>query len=207
MVDFSVEEKLWGHGLRYVAGVDEAGRGPLAGPVVAAAVVLPPDFGVEGIDDSKKLTGAERERLFVEIGRHAIALGVGSVSSADIDRINILQATLLAMSRAIGSMAVKPQHILVDGPRFSGGPIPCTPIIDGDAKCRSIAAASIVAKVTRDRIMQELDLQYPLYGFAVHKGYGTEFHRAALRKYGPSDVHRMSFRLIPEEEPLAETAK
>ena len=189
----SHEEALWRCGIRHVAGVDEAGRGPLAGPVVAAAVIFPPGVLIAGVDDSKKLSPERREALFSAIHEHAVAVGVGIVGHAEIDEINILQATFKAMHGALTSLAVSPGHILVDGNRFVGSGVPFTAIVDGDARCHAIAAASIIAKVTRDRLMCEYDLLYPGYGFARHKGYGTAAHREALSRLGVCPIHRRSF--------------
>jgi ribonuclease HII len=187
-----------------IAGVDEAGRGPLAGPVVAAAVVFRPGTQIEGVDDSKKLKPDTRERLFQEIIRSARGYGVGVVDHETIDRINILNATFAAMHAALGHLPFRPDHVLVDGNRFSSTEYSFTTIVDGDARCFSIAAASIVAKVWRDRLMREYDREYPGYGFARHKGYGTPGHLRALRELGPSPIHRQSFLrsiLLREESP------
>ena len=189
----AAERLFWSEDFCHVAGVDEAGRGPLAGPVVAAAVVMPRGTWVEGVDDSKKLSPDRRDVLFDRIMERAAAVGVGVVSHEIIDEINILNATFRAMEEAVGSLHVIPDHILVDGPRALRTGIPCSAIIDGDAKCSVIAAASIIAKVTRDRLMLEYDRQYPGYGFARHKGYGTMEHRAAIARLGLSPIHRRSF--------------
>ena len=178
-----------------ICGIDEAGRGPWAGPVCAAAVVLDQRNIPEGLNDSKKLTEAKRELLFPEIMR-AADVGVGLVSAAEIDEINILQATYLAMSRAVAALKSKPTLALIDGNRAPKLFCATQTIIGGDAKSLSIAAASIIAKVTRDRLMCELDKIYPTYGFARHKGYGTAAHAAALAKYGPCTEHRKSFAPI-----------
>ncbi len=177
----------------YICGVDEAGRGPLAGPVVAGAVILPKDCRILYLNDSKKVPEKRRERLFSEIREKAVAYGVGIVSPARIDEINILQATYEAMRLAIGQLAVKPQILLNDAVTIPGVEIRQVPIIKGDAKSVSIAAASILAKVTRDRIMREYDGLYPEYGFAKHKGYGTQAHIRALLEYGPCPIHRKTF--------------
>ena len=198
MVTLDFERSLWDGGVRLVAGVDEAGRGPLAGPVVAAAVFFPKDVVIEGVDDSKVLTPAKREYLYDEIIRRALSFGVASVPSETIDRINIFRATMEAMAQAVSRLAPSPGHILVDGPHYRDSTIPWTPVIDGDARCFAIAAASIIAKVTRDRMMSEFDRIYPLYGFAKHKGYGTKEHREAIGKYGLCDIHRRSFRMSAE---------
>jgi ribonuclease HII len=187
------EEALWSAGLQHVAGIDEAGRGPLAGPVVAAAVIFPRGCLIDGVDDSKKLTHSRREELLGTIRERAIAIGVGVVDHLEIDRINILQATFSAMHIAIANLSVVPDHLLVDGNRFSANGLPFSTIIDGDALCHAIAAASIVAKVTRDRIMVEQDRLFPGYGFVRHKGYGTPEHRAAIARLGLCPIHRRSF--------------
>lgn len=176
-----------------IAGVDEAGRGPLAGPVVAGAVILPVDCEILYLNDSKKLSAAKREQLFDEITEKAFACGVGIVSAAKIDEINILQATYEAMRQAIADMGKKPGMILVDAVTIPKIPYKQTGIIKGDACSVSIAAASIIAKVTRDRIMADIDEMYPEYGFASHKGYGSKAHIEAIKKYGPCPLHRKSF--------------
>ncbi len=193
------------NGLLHVAGIDEAGRGPLAGPVTAAAVILDPENLPEGVDDSKALPASRREELFADILARAVAVGVGFASVAEIDRINIRQATFAAMRRAAAALAVRPHHILVDGKdvptRLAAR---AEAIIKGDATCLSIAAASIVAKVVRDRLMVRLDAHHPAYGFARHKGYATRIHSAALLSHGASPVHRKSFapcRFEPGDEP------
>ena len=189
------EMRLWDNGIRFVAGVDEAGRGPLAGPVVAAAVVFPRDIFIAGIDDSKKLSPDKREALFKIIQNEALAVAAGTVSEKEIDRMNILQASYKAMRMAIGSLSIRPGHILVDGRPLPEKFYPQTPIVGGDRKSYSIAAASIVAKVTRDRLMIAYDEVYPQYGFARHKGYGTKQHIEAIRAYGPCEIHRKTFRV------------
>jgi ribonuclease HII len=193
------ERSLWARGFRAVAGVDEAGRGPLAGPVVAAAVIMPVGIGVHGVDDSKKLSPLRREELFDVIVKRAAAVGIGIVPHDVIDRINILNATLEAMRRAIEELEVVPEHILVDGNQTIRVNIPCTAVVDGDARCSAIAAASIIAKVTRDRLMREYDRQYPGYDFAKHKGYGTRGHREAIMRLGLCPIHRRSFAVKPVE--------
>lgn len=190
-----IELPLWAKGFRTVVGIDEAGRGPLAGPVVAAAVVFPSGTLIKGVEDSKKLSEKKREELFPMIKEQALCVGVGIVNHEVIDRINILQATILAMHKAIDELAVKPDFIIVDGNSFRHDVYPFQNIIDGDEKSFTIAAASIIAKVTRDRLMQEYHVQYPLYGFARHKGYGTKQHLDAIRQYGLCDIHRRSFDL------------
>lgn len=189
------ETHYWSHGFVHVAGVDEVGRGPLAGPVVAAAVVFPPGVSIDGVDDSKKLTKEKREELLSPIMNKAISVGVGVVDHETIDRINILRASQLAMQRAIENLTVKPEIVLADGRGFSYDLLRCENIIDGDAKVFSIAAASIVAKVHRDRMMKDLDVRYPQYGFAKHKGYATKEHLEAIRAHGLCDIHRKSFRI------------
>lgn len=174
-------------------GVDEAGRGPLAGPVCAAAVILPDDFDIPGLNDSKKLTEKKREALFPMIQEQAVTYGIAFASVEEIESLNILGATFLAMNRAIAMLVPAPDFALIDGNRNSGIALRSICVIGGDAKCASISAASVLAKVTRDRLMLELDETYPQYGFAQHKGYGTKAHYEALRTYGPSPVHRLSF--------------
>ena len=178
---------------RCICGIDEAGRGPLAGPVVAGAVILPADCEILYLNDSKKLTAHKREELYDVIMREAVAVGLGMASPARIDEINILQATYEAMRQAVSKLAVMPQLLLNDAVTIPGIEIPQVPIIKGDAKSASIAAASIVAKVTRDRLMVEYDKTMPEYGFASNKGYGSAEHIAALQKYGPTPIHRASF--------------
>ncbi|MEX1138518.1 MAG: ribonuclease HII [Bacteroidota bacterium] len=190
-----VEQTYWSQGFTRIAGVDEAGRGPLAGPVVAAAVIFPMGRMIEGVDDSKRLAQKKREELFAEIEREALSVGIGVVDHLTIDKLNILQATNLAMQTALGNLSVKPELALVDGNSFRHNSLRFENIIDGDALCFSIAAASIVAKVTRDRLMVELDQQFPQYGFARHKGYCTREHVEAIRQFGYCDIHRKSFRL------------
>ena len=180
-------------GYTLICGIDEAGRGPLAGPVVAGAVILPKDCEILGLNDSKKLSEKRREKLYDEIMEKATAVGVGVVGSRRIDEINILQADYEAMCEAIGKLSVMPQILLNDAVTIPHVRIPQKNIVHGDAKSVSIAAASIIAKVTRDRMMEEYDALFPEYGFARHKGYGTADHYAAIRKYGPCAIHRMSF--------------
>jgi len=185
------EREYEGHS--YICGIDEAGRGPLAGPVVAGAVILPKDCSLLYLNDSKKLSEKKREELYWKIMETAVAVGVGYSSPARIDEINILQATYEAMREAVGSLSVKPDLLLNDAVRIPGIDIRQVPIIKGDAKSISIAAASIVAKVTRDRLMVKYDEVYPEYGFASHKGYGSSMHIEAIKKYGPTPIHRKSF--------------
>lgn len=200
-----IERDLWQSGLRLVAGVDEVGMGPLAGPVVAAAVIFPPhqecDFPIpsswpQGVRDSKTLTLKARERLDQEIRGVALGVGIGQVEVEEIDRINIYQAGRKAMRRALENLSVSPDHVLVDGRSLPNFSCPCSAFIKGDREVYSIAAASIIAKVYRDRMMVDLDQQYPGYGFARHRGYGTVAHREALRRLGVTPVHRRSFRLL-----------
>jgi ribonuclease HII len=197
------EEQIWERGIRWLAGVDEAGRGPLAGPVVAAAVVFPRGVRVEGVMDSKLLSERRRDLLYERISRSARSIGVGVVDHTEIDRLNILNATFKAMHAAIAALHEPPQHLLIDGNLFrtevdrgaSCCSIPFTTLVDGDAKSFLVAAASIIAKVTRDRLMRDYDREYPGYGFGEHKGYATLRHREALRALGPSPIHRRSFTL------------
>ncbi len=191
---WNFEHAAMEEGFSLICGVDEAGRGPLAGPVCAAAVILPPDLELEGLNDSKKLSEKRREALYPLICEQALAYGIAFASEREIDELNILQATFLAMRRAVGQLGLKPDLALVDGNREPDfGDIPVRTIIKGDSRSANIAAASILAKVTRDRFMLEQDAVYPQYGFAVHKGYGTQKHYAALREFGPCPIHRRSF--------------
>jgi len=198
------EDEAAGQGATRIAGIDEAGRGPLAGPVVAAAVILGRSAPVGGLNDSKLLTATRREELYEEILREASAVGVGIVAPKIIDEINILQATRRAMTEAVGRIEPPPDYLLIDGPVTLNIPIDQRPVIKGDRLSLSIAAASIVAKVTRDRIMMELHRQFPQYGFDRHKGYPTADHRAAILRHGPCPAHRMCFRGVkdPEQLPL-----
>ncbi|MDH7516035.1 MAG: ribonuclease HII [Bacteroidota bacterium] len=189
----SFELSFFHEGIRYLAGIDEAGRGPLAGPVVAAAVVIPEGIVIEHVEDSKRLSPAKRARLAREIADHALCVGVGTAGAEEIDALNILRASILAMHRAIDALPIRPDILLVDGNRFDHPTIAFRTVIHGDAQCFSIAAASIVAKVHRDTLMDELDDIYPQYGFRRHRGYPTAAHIEALRLYGPSPVHRKSF--------------
>ena len=190
---WSLENEIYDSGLSPLCGVDEAGRGPLAGPVCAAAVILPRGTVIEGLNDSKKLSEKRREALYDEIIGKAIAFGVAFASVEEIEEKNILEATFLAMNRAIEKLSVVPALVLIDGNRNKGIALPSRCVIGGDGKCADIAAASILAKVTRDRYMLEMAEKYPQYGFDRHKGYGTAAHYAAIREYGPSPIHRMSF--------------
>lgn len=187
------EHKYAAEGYRYICGVDEAGRGPLAGPVCAAAVILPMDIDIPGLNDSKKLTDKKRRELFPIICEKAIAYGIAFADHKEIDEINILQATYLAMERAISSLAVKPDMALIDGNRAKNFGVACQTIVGGDGLSASIAAASVLAKVTRDNYMVAMAEKYPNYAFEVHKGYGTKVHYSALTEYGPSPIHRMTF--------------
>lgn len=193
MPSFDIEKQMMSQGYSVVCGCDEAGRGPLCGPVVAAAVILPTDIEIPGLDDSKKLTEKKREALFEIIKEKAIAYGIAEASPAEIDEINILNASMLAMRRAIEMLSVKPDCALIDGNCNRGFTLPAFPIVKGDSKSMSIAAASILAKVTRDRGCELLDKQYPQYGIAKHKGYPTKDHMDLVRAYGPSPIHRRSF--------------
>ena len=190
---WSLENEIYDSGLSPLCGVDEAGRGPLAGPVCAAAVILPRGTVIEGLNDSKKLSEKRREALYDESVGKAIAFGVAFASVEEIEEKNILEATFLAMNRAIEKLSVVPALALIDGNRNKGIALPSRCVIGGDGKCADIAAASILAKVTRDRYMLEMAEKYPQYGFDRHKGYGTAAHYAAIREYGPSPIHRMSF--------------
>ena len=193
MANLEFEQTLWQQGFHNIAGVDEAGRGPLAGPVVAAAVIFPRDCVIDGVNDSKKLSAKQRDLLFDQIYAQALAIGVGLVDHTEIDRINILQATMLAMKHALEQLRVPPEYVLVDGNYFTHKAYRYKTIIEGDAKSFTIAAASIIAKVTRDRLMLELDAHYPEYGFAKHKGYGTKQHCEAIQQFGLCEIHRRTF--------------
>ena len=190
---WSLENEIYDSGLSPLCGVDEAGRGPLAGPVCAAAVILPRGTLIEGLNDSKKLSEKRREALYDEIVGRAIAFGIAFASVEEIEEKNILEATFLAMNRAIEQLSVVPALALIDGNRSKGIVLPSRCVIGGDGKCADIAAASILAKVTRDRYMLQMAEKYPQYGFERHKGYGTAAHYAAIREFGPSPIHRMSF--------------
>ena len=190
---WEIEDSCFENGIQLICGVDEAGRGPLAGPVCAAAVILPPHAEIPGLNDSKKLTDKKRRELYPVIKEQAIAYGIGFASHEEIDEINILQATYLAMERAIAQLSVKPELALIDGNRAKDFGIPVKTVIKGDSLSASIAAASILAKVTRDDLMLEAAKEYPQYAFEVHKGYGTKAHYEALTAHGPSPIHRMSF--------------
>lgn len=194
MPDYEYEKAAVSSGFNIICGVDEAGRGPLAGPVCAAAVILPEDTVIEGLDDSKKLSEKKRERLYDEIIEKAVAYCVAYGTLEEIESVNILEATFLAMNRAIDGLEVKPDFAIIDGNRVPKGiKIPCATLVKGDSKSMSVAAASILAKVTRDRLMLTYDEKYPQYNFKKHKGYGTKEHTELLKQYGPSPIHRLSF--------------
>lgn len=192
-MDYEFENKAYADGYKTVCGIDEAGRGPLAGPVCAAAVILPEGLIIEGLNDSKKLSEKKREALYDVITEKAVAYGIAMVDEKTIDEINILQATFLAMRNAVDALSVKPDCALIDGNQKPGLSIEERTIIKGDAKSMSVAAASILAKVTRDRYMLELDEKYPEYQFNKHKGYGTKLHYECIEKFGASEVHRRTF--------------
>lgn len=190
---WEIEDGFFAQGVKTICGVDEAGRGPLAGPVCAAAVILPPHLQIPRLTDSKKLTDKKRRELFPIIQQQAIAYGIGFASEQEIDEINILQATFLAMERALAGLTVKPEIALIDGNREKDFGIPVKTVVKGDSLSANIAAASVLAKVSRDDLMLKMDGEYPGYGFAIHKGYGTKAHYEALRELGPCPIHRRSF--------------
>lgn len=190
---WEIEDGVYERGYQTICGVDEAGRGPLAGPVCAAAVILPPHLEIPGLTDSKKLTDKKRRELFPLIQEQAIAFGIGFASEKEIDELNILQATFLAMQRAIDQLEGKADFALIDGNREKDFGIPVKTVVKGDSLSANIAAASVLAKVSRDNLMLELAEKYPQYAFDVHKGYGTKAHYAALREHGPCSIHRMTF--------------
>ena len=190
---WQIEEELFAQGIVSVCGIDEAGRGPLAGPVCAAAVILPPHLEIPGLNDSKKLSDKRRRELMPVIKEQAIAYGIGMASHEEIDQINILQATFLAMERALAQLEGKAKFALIDGNREKDFGLPVMTVVKGASRSANIAAASILAKVTRDELMEALAEEYPQYGFEIHKGYGTKAHYEALRTYGPSPIHRMTF--------------
>lgn len=199
MPDLEFEDALRGRGVRWIAGIDEAGRGPLAGPVAAAAVILPAGFACPGLDDSKKLSAARREMLYDFLTGHAeVRWSVALADCGEIDRLNILKATHLAMARATQGLDPAPGHCLIDGLPVRGFPFPHDALVKGDSRSLSIAAASIIAKVTRDRIMREIDREFPQFGFAKHQGYGTKDHLEALRIHGPCRHHRRSFQPVAQ---------
>ena len=194
MPDYEFEKAAVNSGFSCICGVDEAGRGPLAGPVCAAAVILPAGAVIEGLDDSKKLTDKKRERLYDIIKQTAVAYSVAYGTLEEIETVNILEATYLAMNRAIEGLTVKPDFALIDGNRVPRGiKIPCETVVKGDSRSMSVAAASVLAKVTRDRLMLEYDKKYPEYNFKKHKGYGTKEHTELIKQYGPCEIHRLSF--------------
>jgi ribonuclease HII len=193
MLEYTFENEIISKGYKLVCGVDEAGRGPLMGPVCAAAVILPTGLVIDGLNDSKKLSEKKREALYGVITANAVAYGIGFASVEEIDGINILNAAMLAMNRAIEQLDPKADFAIIDGNCKRSIKIPCMTLVGGDAKCPSVAAASILAKVSRDRLCYELDKQYPQYGFAKHKGYGTKDHIVALFEYGPCECHRKTF--------------
>ena len=190
---WEIENSFYSDDIQVICGVDEAGRGPLAGPVCAAAVILPKDLEIPGLTDSKKLTDKKRRELFPLIQEQAIAYGIGFASEQEIDEINILQATFLAMQRALDQLTVRPDLALIDGNREKDFGIPVKTVVKGDSLSANIAAASILAKVSRDNLMEEMAKTYPQYGFEIHKGYGTKAHYAALREFGASPIHRNTF--------------
>ena len=190
---WELENELFDSGITVICGVDEAGRGPLAGPVCAAACILPRGLEIEGLNDSKKLTEKRRDALYDVIKEKAVAYGIAFATVEEIEELNILGATYLAMNRAIEQLTVTPDLALIDGNRNTGIAVNSQPVVKGDSKCADIAAASILAMVTRDRYMLELDKEYPMYGFAKHKGYGTKDHYAAIREHGMCPAHRPSF--------------
>lgn len=190
---WTLENEIYDEGFTLLCGVDEAGRGPLAGPVCAAAVMLPRGHFIEGLNDSKKLTEKRREELYDVIRSESVSYGIAFASVEEIETLNILGATFLAMNRAIMQLSPAPELALIDGNRTKGIEVPARCVVKGDSKCADIAAASVLAKVTRDRYMLEMAEKYPQYHFEQHKGYGTKLHYEALREYGPSPIHRMSF--------------
>ena len=205
---YRYEAQAWRTGLSLIAGIDEAGRGPLAGPVVAAAVIIAPERRIKGLRDSKLLPADKREALYTIIRERAVAIGVGVVDHLTIDRINILEATRVAMMQALAALSIAPELIITDFVALRECPCPQRNLVDGDARCATVAAASIIAKVTRDRLMCEIDTAYPAYGFAKHKGYATAEHLAAIDRHGLCPLHRRSFvsewrqgRLFPVEAP------
>lgn len=190
---WELEKQIYSKGYKLVCGVDEAGRGPLAGPVYAAAVILPRDAVIPGLNDSKKLTERKREELFEPIKTTALSYGIAFATVEEIEELNILNATFLAMNRAIAQLELQPELALIDGNRNSGIELNSQCVVKGDSLCADIAAASVLAKVSRDRYMLQMDELYPQYHFRQHKGYGTKLHYEALREYGPSPIHRLSF--------------
>ncbi len=204
---YQYEKELWKNGINLIAGMDEVGRGPLIGPVVTACVILPKDFVLEGLTDSKKLSEKKREEFYDYIMEHAISVGIGMMDEKVIDEVNIYEATKLAMYQAVEKSKVKPEHVLIDAMKLDKLEMPSTSIIKGDAKSISIAAASVIAKVTRDRMMIELDKKYPMYGFKSHKGYPTKKHIEAIKEYGLIDGYRKTFKPISEMVKVLENQK
>ena len=200
MLEYSIEQDLMDKGYTYVCGVDEAGRGPLCGPVVAAACILPVGLFIEGLNDSKKLSAKKRKEVFNKIIENAVAYCIAEASVEEIDELNILEADMLAMRRAVEGLEIKADFAIIDGNISRGFNIPTMTVIKGDATSPSIAAASILAKVTRDEMCEQMDKDYPQYGIAKHKGYGTKQHMDALRKYGPSPIHRKKFIRFLDEK-------
>ncbi len=195
---YKYENELWPKGINYIGGIDEVGRGPLVGPVVTACVILPKDFVLEGLTDSKKLTEKKRDEYYDYIMDHALSIGIGMMDNKVIDEVNIYEATKLAMYQAIENSKITPEHVLIDAMKLEKLSMPSTSIIKGDAKSISIAAASVIAKVTRDRMMIELDKKYPMYGFKDHKGYPTKKHLEAIKEYGILDNYRTSYKPVKE---------
>ena len=194
MMDWlEIEKRLYDRGFEHICGIDEAGRGPLAGPVCAAAVILPKGLEIEGVNDSKKLTEKKREALFDIITEKALACSIAFGTNTEIDRINILQCTLLTMKKAVEGLSIKPDYAIIDGNKLPDLDIPSEYVIKGDAKSMSIACASILAKVSRDRLMYEYAKKYPEYHFEKHKGYGTKLHISSIMEYGPCEIHRATF--------------
>lgn len=204
---YQYEKELWKNGINLIAGMDEVGRGPLIGPVVTACVILPKDFVLEGLTDSKKLSEKKRKEFYDYIMEHAISVGIGMMDEKVIDEVNIYEATKLAMYQAVEKSKVKPEHVLIDAMKLDKLEMPSTSIIKGDAKSISIAAASVIAKVTRDRMMIELDKKYPMYGFKSHKGYPTKKHIEAIKEYGLIDGYRKTFKPISEMVKVLENQK
>ncbi len=200
MLDYTFDDQFKSDSVKYVCGTDEAGRGPLAGPVVAAACILPDGIVINGLDDSKKISEKKRERLFDEICEKALSYSIALSTPEEIDEINILEASLLAMRRSIDGLSIRPDFVLVDGNIDRGFDIPAKAVVSGDATSQSIAAASILAKVTRDRMCEDLDCEYPQYGFKKHKGYPTKAHKTAVYEYGPCPQHRRSFLKFLERD-------
>ena len=200
MLEYSIEQDLIDKGYTYVCGVDEAGRGPLCGPVVAAACILPVGLFIEGLNDSKKLSAKKRKEVYNKIIENAVAYCIAEASVEEIDELNILEADMLAMRRAVEGLEIKADFAIIDGNISRGFDIPTLTVIKGDATSPSIAAASILAKVTRDEMCEQMDKDYPQYGIAKHKGYGTKQHMDALRKYGPSPIHRKKFIRFLDEK-------